>query len=140
MMRTSTGSMRVTKIIQKKKLRSGKRKNTMANEAMIEIAILPKAMASAMTRLLNIIGPTGAATPLVGAGREHLRIVFPELIAGQERHRNLENVVQRVRRGDERDIERKGDDQDAGDEHGVREHGQAGPAFYHHPSTAPCAR
>jgi hypothetical protein len=65
MMRTSTGSMRVTKIIQKKKLRSGKRKKTMANEAMIEIAILPQAMASAITRLLNIIDPTGAATPLV---------------------------------------------------------------------------
>ncbi len=65
MMRTSTGSIRVTKIIQKKKLRSGKRKNTIANEAMIEIAILPKAMASAMTRLLSIIGPTGAVTPLV---------------------------------------------------------------------------
>src|ERR1044071_7985880 len=66
MMRTTTGSMRVTKIIQKKKLRSGKRKNTMAKEAMIEIAILPQAIASAMTRLLNIMGPTGAATPFVG--------------------------------------------------------------------------
>src|SRR5215510_5260224 len=54
MMRTSTGSISVTKIIQKKKLRRGKRKYTIANEAMIEIAILPKAMASAMTRLLNI--------------------------------------------------------------------------------------
>src|SRR5213592_1473721 len=39
MMRTSTGSISVTKIIQKKKLRNGKRKSTMANEAMIEIAI-----------------------------------------------------------------------------------------------------
>src|SRR6478752_2657736 len=44
MMRTSTGSMRVTKIIQKKNLRNGKRKYTIANEAMIEMAILPKAI------------------------------------------------------------------------------------------------
>src|SRR5262245_64538309 len=34
MMRTSTGSISVTKIIQKKKLRSGKRKYTIENEAM----------------------------------------------------------------------------------------------------------
>src|SRR3989337_1957132 len=40
MMRTSTGSISVTKIIQKKKLRRGKRKYTMANEAMIEMATL----------------------------------------------------------------------------------------------------
>src|SRR3954465_5715263 len=39
MMRTSTGSISVTKIIQKKKLRSRKRKKTMAKEATIEIAI-----------------------------------------------------------------------------------------------------
>jgi hypothetical protein len=32
---------------------------------MIEIAILPSAMASAITRLLNIMRPTGAVTPLV---------------------------------------------------------------------------
>src|SRR2546422_11127428 len=63
MMRTSTGSISVTKIIQKKKLRSGKRKYTMANEAMIEIAILPTAMATAITRLLSIMRPTGAAAP-----------------------------------------------------------------------------
>ncbi len=35
----------------------------MAKEAMIEMAILPMAMASAMTRLLNIMRPTGAAAP-----------------------------------------------------------------------------
>src|SRR2546425_6572596 len=63
MMRTSTGSISVTKIIQKKKLRNGKRKYTMANEAMIEIAILPSAMASAITRLFSIMRPTGAAAP-----------------------------------------------------------------------------
>src|SRR5213593_3454215 len=64
MMRTSTGSISVTKIIQKKKLRNGKRKYTMANEAMIEIAILPSAMASAITRLFSIMRPTGAAAPV----------------------------------------------------------------------------
>src|SRR5215216_4605800 len=41
MMRTSTGSISVTKIIQKNTLRSGKRKYTMANDAMMEMAILP---------------------------------------------------------------------------------------------------
>ena len=35
----------------------------MANDAMIEIAILPIAMASAITRLLNIIRATGAWAP-----------------------------------------------------------------------------
>ena len=35
----------------------------MANEAMIEIVILPNAITSAITRLLNIMRPTGAAAP-----------------------------------------------------------------------------
>ena len=65
MMRTSTGSIRVTKIIQKKNMRSGKRKYTIANDAMIEIEILPSAITIAMMRLFNSIGPTGAAEPRV---------------------------------------------------------------------------
>ena len=38
----------MTKIIQKKKLRSGKRKNTIAKEAMIEIAIGVAMLAAAI--------------------------------------------------------------------------------------------
>ena len=40
-MRTSTGSISVTKIIQNTRLRSGKRKYTTANALSSEMAILP---------------------------------------------------------------------------------------------------
>jgi hypothetical protein len=43
-MRTGTGSMSVTKIIQKTSWRPRKRKYTMANADSIEIEILPTAM------------------------------------------------------------------------------------------------
>ena len=45
MMRTSTGSIRVTKIIQNAVRRNGKRKNTTANADSSEITIFPKAIA-----------------------------------------------------------------------------------------------
>ena len=41
MMRTSTGSMSVRKIVQKHAIRNGKRKYTIAYAEMMEIAILP---------------------------------------------------------------------------------------------------
>ena len=47
------------KIIQKHRPRSGKRKYTTANADSSEIAILPSAMTSALTRLIHIIGATG---------------------------------------------------------------------------------
>jgi hypothetical protein len=50
----------VTKIIQKKKLRSGNRKYTIANADSSEIAILPIAMTSAEIRLFTIMRPTPA--------------------------------------------------------------------------------
>ncbi len=59
-MRTSTGSISVTKIIQNTRPRNGKRKYTIANADSSEIAILPIAMTSALTRLTIIIGATGA--------------------------------------------------------------------------------
>ena len=65
MIRTSTGSIKVTKIAQKQSRRSGKRKNTTAYAEGNEIAILPMAMASAMTRVFSIIAATG--WPLVPA-------------------------------------------------------------------------
>ncbi len=55
-MRTSTGSIRVTKIIQNTRFRIGKRKYTMANADSSEIAILPTVMMSALTRLTHIMG------------------------------------------------------------------------------------
>ena len=60
-MRTSTGSISVTKIIQKQNMRNGKRKYTTANAEIKEIAILPIEMASAMIRLTTIMRPTGGA-------------------------------------------------------------------------------
>src|ERR1051326_1127888 len=59
MMRTSTGNISVTKIAQKHTRRSGKRKNTTAYAEGSEIAILPAAMTSAITRLFHSIAVTG---------------------------------------------------------------------------------
>jgi hypothetical protein len=47
-MRTSTGSIRVMKIIQKKNMRPGNSKNTTAKADSSEMAILPTTMTSAM--------------------------------------------------------------------------------------------
>ena len=55
-MRTSTGSIRVIKIIQNTRLRRGKRKYTMAKAESKEMAILPRAMTSALTKLTHIMG------------------------------------------------------------------------------------
>ena len=49
------------KIIQKNTMRNGKRKYTMANADSSEMMILPTAIDSAITRLLNIMRLTGAA-------------------------------------------------------------------------------
>ncbi len=59
-MRTSTGSISVTKIIQNARLRNGKRKYTIANADNSDMTILPTAMTSALMRLLTIIRPTPA--------------------------------------------------------------------------------
>ncbi|MNQ33289.1 hypothetical protein D3C85_467160 [compost metagenome] len=52
--------MSVTKIIQKKNMRPGKRKYTTAKADSSEIAILPMEIDSAMIRLTYIMRPTGA--------------------------------------------------------------------------------
>ncbi len=66
-MRTSTGSIRVMKIIQKKPMRKGKRKKTIANADRNEMTILPMAIAIATTKLLNSsrsrLTPTTRSTP-----------------------------------------------------------------------------
>src|SRR5579864_6898440 len=59
--RTSTGSISVMKISQNASVRNGKRKNTIAYAEIIEIAILPIEITSAITRLLNSMRPNGAA-------------------------------------------------------------------------------
>src|SRR5690554_2320656 len=58
-MRTSTGSISVTKIIQKKNIRKGNRKYTTAKADSIEMAIFPTAMVNAMTVLIHIMRATG---------------------------------------------------------------------------------
>ena len=51
------------KIAQKKKFLNGNRKYTMANADNSEMAILPKVMTSAVTRLTHIMRATGAFDP-----------------------------------------------------------------------------
>ncbi len=67
MIRTSTGSIKVRKIIQKMNERPGKRKYTMANADSMEIEILPIAIASAEIRLTSSMRATGGAETLPDA-------------------------------------------------------------------------
>src|SRR5579872_6175925 len=63
--RTSTGNMSVTKIAQKKTLRRGNRKYTIAYAESTEITSLPTVTAIAMMKLLVIILLKGkAASPV----------------------------------------------------------------------------
>ena len=64
MMRTSTGSIRVMKIIQKKTMRNGKAKNTTAKAESREIAIFPTAMISAIISELSSMVLAGTAKVL----------------------------------------------------------------------------
>ncbi len=63
MMRTSTGSISVTKMAQKNRFFIGNRKYTMAKADSSEMAILPKVMTSAETRLTHSIRAAGAVEP-----------------------------------------------------------------------------
>ncbi len=70
--RTSTGNIKVIKIIQKKNIRKRKRKYTMAKADRREIDIFPKAIPKAMMALFIIILATVATTsplPVVSAWR-----------------------------------------------------------------------
>ena len=58
-MRTSTGSIKVMKIIQNTRLRPGNRKYTTAKADSSEMAILPSAMVRALMRLTISIGAAG---------------------------------------------------------------------------------
>ena len=62
--RTSTGSISVTKIAQKNAMRNGKRKYTSAKADSSEMVILPREMTRAVTRLTTIMRPTEAWEPL----------------------------------------------------------------------------
>ena len=62
-MRTSTGSIKVTKIIQKKSCLKGKRKYTNAKADNSEMDIFPIAITSAVIRLTVIMRPTPALEP-----------------------------------------------------------------------------
>ena len=62
-MRTSTGSIRVIKMAQKKNMRNGNRKYTIAKAESKEMAILPSAMMRAEIRLTSIMCPTGVLEP-----------------------------------------------------------------------------
>ena len=59
-MRTSTGSIRVTKMIQNAVWRNGKRKYTTAKADRIEMKILPTAMPVAEMNELSSMWPTGS--------------------------------------------------------------------------------
>ena len=62
-MRTSTGSIKVTKIIQKTAMRNGNLKYTIANAESKDIAIFPTAMSNAQTKLTPIMRATEAVEP-----------------------------------------------------------------------------
>ncbi|MCY1364690.1 hypothetical protein D9M69_515060 [compost metagenome] len=62
-MRTSTGSISVTKMAQKQIFLNGKRKYTMAKADSSEMVILPMAMTMAVTKLTHIMCATGALEP-----------------------------------------------------------------------------
>jgi hypothetical protein len=72
-MRTSTGSISVTKMPQNTALRNGKLKYTSANALSSEMTILPKAILKAVTRLTHIMRATG--TWLVTPGPSPIKIV-----------------------------------------------------------------
>jgi hypothetical protein len=83
MMRTSTGSISVMKIIQKKNIRPGNSKNTTAKADSSEMAILPTTMTSAMIRLLRIIVSAGVPrTRAPSPGLERLRVVLDQVGPG----------------------------------------------------------
>ena len=62
-MRTSTGSISVTKMAQKHSILNGKRKYTMANADSSEMAILPTVMTMATTKLTHIMCTTLVLEP-----------------------------------------------------------------------------
>ena len=81
MMRTSTGSMRVMKMLQKQKPRSLKSKNTMAKAARRETTIFPTEMPRAMMRELFIMDQGGGAEVL-RALEEGAGVVLEEVRPG----------------------------------------------------------
>ena len=62
--RTSTGSISVIKISQKKSVRSGKRNQTSAKAESIDTVILPTVMPNAMIRLFSSIRLKAGPLPL----------------------------------------------------------------------------
>ena len=74
------------------------------------------------------------ARPAALAG-EGLGVVDCELIAGDQRHRRLRDALRGVRRGDEGDVDREGDDQHADDQHEVRQRGEQWFALDHFSSS-----
>lgn len=66
-MRTSTGSISVTKMAQKQVFLNGNRKYTMANADSSEMVILPMAITIAVTKLTHIMCATGALEPVAAS-------------------------------------------------------------------------
>ncbi|GAA4136093.1 hypothetical protein GCM10023067_60330 [Aminobacter aganoensis] len=87
---------------------------------MMEIAIFPSEMPSAMMRLFISMVPTGVAELPMPCG-EHFAVVVDEVRTGDQRHRRLQHVFGRQRRRDEDHIHRKRYDDHAQDQHDVGE-------------------
>ena len=103
----------------------------MANAESSEIAILPTAMTSAMTKLLQQHAPDRRARAHAAALLDHVRVVLDEVAAGPQRHRRREHLIGRQRGRDERDVDRERDDRDADPKHDVRDEGQDGALLDH---------
>ena len=103
----------------------------MANEAMIEIAILPTAMTERHHQAVEHHAPHRRGGTALRARDQHLRVVLPELVARHQRHRHLDDLVEREGGGDEGDVQRERDHRDAGDQHRVRKNREPGPVLDH---------
>ena len=94
----------------------------MAKADSSEIAILPMVMTSAVTRLTHIMRATGAFEPGAAGAAEQGGLVVVDQSGCRAGAASAPAAIScaRVGRGDEGQVEREGDDQDAEDHHHVR--------------------
>ncbi|MGQ7790152.1 hypothetical protein ACULNC_17700, partial [Shigella flexneri] len=89
----------------KKRLRSGKRNQTMANAESIETVILPSVMLNAITKLLSNIRQNGALFVPTPFARDVVDV--QQMRAGDERHRRGVDGLFIQRRRDKRHVQQE---------------------------------
>jgi hypothetical protein len=132
-MRTSTGSISVTKIVQKKKL--PQREAEVDDRERRDQRDRDLADRDDQRRDQAV----GHHLPdrrrrVAGAAHERLAVVLEQVRAGQQRHRRRQHLLGGDRRRDERDVDRERDDDDAEDQHEVRDEVE------HRAGSRPCPR